>query len=120
MRLLFVYNADSSIFDQVKDAFHKSVFPNSYQCNLCGLTYGAVSMNNEWKEFIKKLAIKSDFLHKDEFRKNYPQLGSIELPAVFLISDITPKEIITAQEINQQKTLENLKDLVLQKVNSLI
>ncbi|MBI2594043.1 hypothetical protein HYW44_05380 [Candidatus Daviesbacteria bacterium] len=118
MKLLFVYNADSSAFAKLKDVIHKTVSPATYQCNLCGLTYGTVSMKNEWKEFISKLNFKSDFLHKDEFKKSYPQLRDIQLPAVFTLTDNNPKQIITAGEIKRQRTLGDLENLVLQKINS--
>lgn len=115
MKLIFVYNADSSIFDQIKDAIHKSISPNSYQCNLCGLTYGAVSIKNEWKKFISKLSVKTDFLYKDEFRKNYPGLKDVQLPAVFSLNNDQLNQLISAEEINQQRTLKDLENLVMQK-----
>lgn len=117
MKLLFVYNGDSSIMAQLKDSVQKLVSPSTYQCSLCNLTYGAVSMKNEWKEFIDSLAVKSDFLHKDEFRKKYPELNSLQLPAVFAIEDQSIKQIITASEISDQKTLIDLENLLKQKIN---
>jgi len=50
-KIIFVYNADSSVFAQVSDAVKKIVAPGTYQCNLCRITYGAVSMKDEWKTF---------------------------------------------------------------------
>lgn len=111
-KLIFVYNADSSFFNQIGDLIHKTVSPATYQCRLCGLTYSGVSQNRDWKTFINTLPIKADFLHKDEFTKQYPQYSSIQFPAVFLKTDKEITEFISASKINQQKTLNDLKTLV--------
>ena len=112
LQLVFVYNADSGIFSGIKDLVHKSVSPKTYGCNLCGLTYGGISMKQEWKEFIKNLPIKVAFLHKDEFIKTHPQLASVSFPVVFKKEGETLKEFISSDEINKQKSLEDLKKLV--------
>jgi len=112
LELVFVYNADSGIFSGIKDLVHKSVSPKTYRCNLCGLTFGGISMKQEWKEFIKNLPIKVAFLHKDKFIKTYPQLASVSYPVVFKKEGKTLKEFISPDEINKQKSLEDLKKLV--------
>ena len=40
--IIFVYNADSSVFAQVSDGVKKIAAHDTYQCNLCRITYGAV------------------------------------------------------------------------------
>ncbi|MCW4037779.1 MAG: hypothetical protein NWF13_03480, partial [Candidatus Bathyarchaeota archaeon] len=102
--LILVYNADSGVFDIIKDALHKTFFPSTYQCNLCSLTYGTFGMKSEWKEFIDKLEIPYEFLHRDEF---YQQLEShpdhlkdIEFPAIFLNRDGRISLLIDHKEIN--------------------
>jgi len=112
LELVFVYNADSGIFSGIKDLVHKSVSPKTYGCNLCGLTFGGISMKQEWKEFIKNLPIKVAFLHMDKFIKTYPQLASVSFPVVFKKEGKTLKEFISPDEINKQKSLEDLKKLV--------
>lgn len=115
--VLFVYNADSSLFNQVGDLIHKTVSPKTYQCNLCGLTYSGISMKNDWKDFIRSLPIKTEFLHKDEFLKQYPDRQNITLPTAFVKEEDLLIELITTKEINQQKNLEDLKILVKDKIN---
>lgn len=110
--LVFVYNADSGIFSGIKDLVHKSVSPKTYECNLCGLTYGGISMKQDWKEFVENLPIKVAFLHKDEFIKKYPQLASVSFPVVFKKEGKTLEEFISSDEINKQKSLEDLKKLI--------
>ena len=69
--LIFVYNANSDLFSTVTDFAHKLLSPSTYNCNLCALTYGNFTIKQEWKSFIEELAIKTVFLHKDEFEKQY-------------------------------------------------
>jgi len=116
-QLIFVYNATSGIFAGIKDLVHKSVSPKTYGCNLCGLTYSGVSMKGEWKDFVASLPIKTTFLHKDEFAKKYPQYSMTFYPSVFLKEDTTLREIISAEEINKQHDLEELKQLVNSKLS---
>jgi hypothetical protein len=40
MKLLFVYNADSGLFNSIAEAAHKIVSPQTYRCDLCRITYG--------------------------------------------------------------------------------
>jgi len=66
MELILVYNAESRFFNIVMDCLHKIVSPSTYQCRLCALTYGTIRMKDEWKEFIDKLKIPTEFLHRDD------------------------------------------------------
>lgn len=113
---VFVYNADSGVFTGIRDMIHKSVSPKTYGCNLCGLTYGRVSMKQEWKQFIDSLPVKVTFLHKDEFLKNYPQFARVSFPAVFKNNNQSLNEVISAEEINRQNTILDLENLVKTKI----
>lgn len=112
--LLFVYNADADLFSSLTDAVHKIVSPGTYNCNLCKLTYGAVSMRTEWKKFIDSLPVSVVFMHRDDFRAQYD--GSSDLPAVFVKDKEGVQEFISAAEIDQTDTLEELIDLVKEKL----
>lgn len=107
--LLFVYNANSTLFATVSDFVHKAISPKTYQCNLCKITYGNLRMNTEWRSYIQSIPIPVQFLHKDELRPKYPNLSKIHLPAVFVIEDNTQKLLISYSEINQ---IDNVKDLI--------
>jgi len=119
IKLVFVYNADSGIFSSIKDSIHKSISPKTYGCNLCGLTYGRVSMKDEWKTFINNLSFETVFLHKDEFRKKYPKYARMFYPAVFKKEGTNLFPFISADEINKQKSLEELKKLIQDKILAL-
>ena len=106
-KILFVYNADSNPFSMIKDMVTKVIAPKSYQCNLCAITYGPVSMKNEWKKFLDTLPQEKVFLHKDEFQTKYPKQKDTTLPVVFIDTDNELKILISSDEINIQKTSLN-------------
>ena len=111
-QLIFVYNADSSLFSQVIDYAHKILSPGTYECNLCKLTYGNLGVKKEWKSYLQSLKIPVIFLHKDEFSKKYPKLTSTELPAVFLANSTKETQLITAAELSSVKSIKELTVLV--------
>ncbi|MCF7977351.1 hypothetical protein U5801_08255 [Lamprobacter modestohalophilus] len=41
--LIFVYNADTGLFNQLADAAHKAFSADTYACNLCRVTYGLLT-----------------------------------------------------------------------------
>ncbi len=118
-KLIFVYNADSSLFAGAKDYVTKIVSPATYGCRLCNLTFGAIGEKKEWKNFIKNLKFPSQFLHRDEFQKEYAQLKNTKPPAVFLKENGKVHLLISSKEINKQEDLNSLKNLVRQKVSNL-
>lgn len=114
-QLVFVYNAGSDLFSTVTDFAHKIFSPSTYQCQLCALTYDNFSMKQEWKSFIESLPMKTIFLHKDEFEKQYHIKTS--LPAVFISSEGSINEIISQKQIEGCQTLEELRNLVSNTLN---
>lgn len=44
---LFVYNADSGLFNTATDIAHKILLPETYACNLCALTHGHFKIHEE-------------------------------------------------------------------------
>ena len=110
--LVFVYNADSGVFNALADAAHKIFSPQTYQCNLCALTHSAVGMRKEWKNFLGRLDAPLEFLHADELRSRYGVEG-VPLPAVFERDDSKLKVLVPADSINACRTLDDLKRLIL-------
>ncbi len=111
-KLIFVYNADSTLLAQISDGITKILAPNKYQCNLCMLTYGSLSMKEEWRLFLETLPFEKEFLHKDEFKSKFPQLNDTKLPVIFIKEGEEIKVLITNDEISQQKTILQLKELI--------
>ncbi len=117
-KLVFVYNAYSGVINLVKDFWKKIVKPSSYECNLCMQTFGMFRMKKDWKSFITNLDINAEFLHRDEFEKEY-KIKDAKYPSAYIYDNKTLSLIISDGEMNSIKNLEEMKALVLSKVNKL-
>lgn len=117
-KIIFVYNADSSLFAQITDYAHKVIAPRTYQCNLCKITYDNLGMKQEWREFIQKLPLDVEFLHKDKFVKLYPKMQAASFPAAFKKNNDKISILIISEEINKQHTVKDLENLLLSKVEN--
>jgi hypothetical protein len=112
--LVFVYNADSGVFNALADAAHKIFSPRTYACNLCALTHTALGMRGEWKSFLEGLGRRLEFLHADELKSRYG-LEGVPLPAVFERDDDSSVRLfVGADAINACGTLDDLKRLILE------
>jgi len=80
--LVFVYNADSGLFNTMADIGHKLFSPATYACDLCAITHGLLSERAEWCRFIESLDAPCEFLHRDQFRARFPD-AQAPLPAIF-------------------------------------
>lgn len=110
--LVFVYNADSGVFNTLADAAHKIFSPQTYRCNLCALTHSAVGMQKEWKRFLDSLDSPMEFLHADELKTRYGIAG-VPLPAIFRKEGESLEVLFGADAINACRTMDDLKRLVL-------
>lgn len=81
-QLVFVYNADSGLFNTMADIGHKLFSPATYPCDLCAITHGLLSERAEWRRFIESLSAPCEFLHRDQFRARFPDVQAL-LPAIF-------------------------------------
>jgi hypothetical protein len=81
-QLLFVYNADSGLFNTVADIAHKIFAPQTYACDLCALTHGYFTERDAWRGFIEALGVPCEFLHRDQTQA-LPELAGQAFPAVF-------------------------------------
>jgi hypothetical protein len=109
--LVFVYNADSGLFNTMADAAHKIFSPATYGCNLCRVTYGWLTERGVWRDFIASLGLPCTFLHRDELRARHPALD-LELPAVLRLEGGEPRVCIDAAALNACADLDALMDLV--------
>ncbi|MDJ0535794.1 MAG: GTPase [Xenococcaceae cyanobacterium MO_207.B15] len=105
MKLIFVYNADSGWMNTLIDIGHKALSPQTYECNLCGLTFGLVSEHKQWKQFREESDTEMEFLHRDEFEQKYAR--KFKYP-VILKEDNDLSVAISQAELNQIKTLDEL------------
>jgi hypothetical protein len=93
-KLIFVYNANSGKLNSLLDSAHKIASPSTYECALCHLTFGFFKENELWLHFRESLtktnsSIALEFLHKDEFEKQYwsKWLPKYTYPIVLSIPD---------------------------------
>ena len=117
-KIVFVYNAESGLFNGLADAAHKAFSPETYECNLCALTYGSLTMKKDWKDFVAQAPVEIVFMHRNEFYEAYDR-DDKAFPAGYLVSDEGVHVLITTDEINNQKSLETLKQLVTDKIRNL-
>lgn len=116
-KLIFVYNADSGLGNMLLDGVHKIMSPSTYACSLCTLTFGAFSERSEWKKFREESAIEMDFLHKDEFTKQYAsKFGhKFTFPIVLAETDIGLEICVSTEELNNLNKTEDLMKLIIER-----
>ncbi len=113
--LIFVYNSDSGFLNTLFDIGHKLVSPATYSCRLCSLTHSTFRMRRDWREFVGRLGVPVEFLHRDEFIGRYGP-ASAELPAVYLKSESGPVLSIRHDEIGACGSLGDLQHLIKKKI----
>ncbi|MGI9168321.1 MAG: hypothetical protein ACR2G5_18390 [Pyrinomonadaceae bacterium] len=114
--LVFVYNADSGLFNALTDMAHKAFSPQTYECNLCKLTFSTFGMRKSWKGFLSTLKVPLEFLHADELKSSY-QISDVQLPAVFKKQGERLEVFLGAHEINECRTIGELMKLIRSKLN---
>lgn len=107
MKIIFVYNANSGVMNTVLDIGHKILSPETYECNLCNITYGILTEKKEWKAFRESSNDELEFLHKDEFEQKYQQVR--DYPIV-LMSNKNKElhELINKHDLNKMENAEQL------------
>jgi hypothetical protein len=118
VELLFVYNADSGLFNTLSDAAHKILSPSTYSCNLCKVTYGWFAERSQWRSFVESLDAQCSFLHRDELRRRHPELSGEPLPAVFRVVDGKAAHCIDADTLNECVDLDALIALIREQCRS--
>lgn len=114
-RILFIYNADSTVAAKAMDFLHKIVSPETYQCNLCKITYGSFAMDPAWKKYIEDLPVEIRFLHRDEFEQSHAEFQTA-YPVALHEKDGTLSEFISVDEIDGFTDLNGLMQTVKDKL----
>lgn len=110
-QLIFVYNADSGLFNTVTDIAHKIFSPQTYSCGLCALTHSYFSMRDEWKSFIESLGVDCQFVHRDEYIKEYDG-PEFSWPAILINQAGQLSVCLEAEDINTCNDLDELKAII--------
>ena len=106
--LLIVYNAEEGLFAALGDAVHKAVSPDTYPCSLCAVSYGAVRMRPEWRAHLKALPYEVRFHHRPDFRRAYPGLADLPLPAILLDDGEGPRVLLDAAALDGVRGVDGL------------
>lgn len=115
-KIVFVYNADSGVFNLAADIAHKIFSPKTYACNLCAITHSNFGMRKEWKTYLESLENTLEFLHADEFKDKY-SVEKTELPAIFIEENGVLKQLVDARRINESKSIDDLKSIINDELN---
>ena len=108
-KLVFVYNGDSGLVNGVMHYLHKRISPDTYPCQLCGVIYDGMSVKQEWLAFVKSLGVETEFLHRDEYRRQYGKTN-LAWPAVLLHEDkILQQVVLSAADFENIPSLDVLK-----------
>lgn len=113
-KLIFIYNANSGIRNALLDGAHKILSPDTYECSLCDITYGAFTENGTWKKFRKETSMEMEFLHKDEFAREYAsKFGhKFTFPIILAVSGKGLEVFVKTEELNSLQNAESLIDLI--------
>jgi len=111
--LLFVYKADTGLFNTLADIGHKIFSPKTYSCDLCQLTHGYFTERAGWQSFIEQLDVECRFLHRDEFHQEFPDRPDT-LPAIFIQKENRLSLCIDAEELHRCEHLDELVSAVKQ------
>lgn len=110
-QLVFVYNADSGLFNTVTDIAHKIISPSTYSCQLCTLTHSYFSVKKDWTDFLAELDARLEFLHRDELLEKYG-MSEISMPVILINQNNRLSTWISTEEINDCPSIEVLKVLI--------
>lgn len=118
-KLVFVYNADGGVLNSIMDAAHKLFAPSTYQCALCAITHGTVSIRSEWKDYMRSLPYETRFYHRDGFRSDWPFIRD-ELPAIFFqIRSGELKLLVSKSEFENVRSVAQLAAFLGRKIAEL-
>ncbi len=106
--LVIVYNADEGLGAALFDAVHKIVRPNTYACDLCAITYGAVAMRNAWRDWLKEQPFPTEFFHRQDFARAFPALTNLPLPAILLRDEDVLTLLIGPEQMEPNMDVESL------------
>ena len=108
--LIFIYNAKSGLVNEFLDFAHKIVSPSTYNCNLCALSYGNFTMKKKWSDYISSLPVRSTFTYKDKVSEY--GYDNIKLPSIIFQDKSKSKVIISFEEINKLKKIDQLINIL--------
>jgi hypothetical protein len=118
-QIVFVYNADSGVFNTLTDIAHKLISPSTYQCDLCSITHGVLTERNAWRTFIESLPLKTVFFHRDEFHAKFDEDDlKLGFPCVLKQKNEKFTLLLSAKEIALCDSVDCLSELIMNKLRA--
>lgn len=117
MELFFVYNAQKGVANMMIDGLHKVIRPSTYACDLCAITYNAVTKRKEWKLFLNEVKVPVHFYYKNTLPKEIQQ--NWEYPVVLRYENSTVTCILDRQDFAAINDLNEFIVLLKEKVPEL-
>ena len=111
-KIIFIYNAKSDYISEVKGFFTKIITPEKYDCDLCRLTYGAVSIKDGWRVYLASIPYDKVFLHKDELVGEYEKYKDYELPCILTELNDKVTELVSKKDFKNLKSVEEITALL--------
>ena len=120
LSLVFVYNADAGLGNAIIGGAHKLISPSTYECKLCGLTYGIVGQKNAWKKFRKHCPLPMEFLYRDEFSREYAsKFGArYTYPIILAITAKGMEVLVGTGELNSLDAVGELIRLLEKRIDA--
>jgi len=116
--LIFVHACDRGNLSAIKDYSQKLSAEKSPECHLLSLISTPVGIKKAWKRFVQELRIPARFLYRDEYEEEFGELLT-PLPAVFLHEQKSRSLLVPADDLFHALTVEELMELVDQRVATL-
>ncbi|MEA1786761.1 GTPase [Arenibacter sp. GZD96] len=110
-KVLFIYNANSGKRNALLDSAHKIFSPDTYDCNLCDITFGVFTENKVWRQFRENSALPFVFLHKDEFLAQYASKFSAKFKYPIILAE-TQNDLEILVDTEKLNGLENAEALI--------
>ena len=114
-KLVFVYNADSGLFNTVTDIAHKIMSPKTYSCHLCSLTHGYFKVRDTWVTFLQSIDAECEFLHRDELFEKYA-IADADLPQIYKNRNGKLEPWISRDDIERFSHVDELMTFIQQKL----
>ena len=115
LSLLFVYNNDSGMLQNFKQYSLSTSASSRGGCHLAAITHSPVGMKKDWKRFIRELNLPSRFLDRNEFSSEFREVTTT-YPCILRKSGNTLSVLVSTEEINRCRELEDLIGLVQQRL----
>jgi len=116
--IIFIYNADSNIWNKYLDFAHKILSPSTYSCDLCSLTHGNFSENKAWRQFREDVPYEFIFKYKDQFVEecNESEYEKFRFPIILEQKESVLDILVNDKELNMMSSVEDLIETLRKKL----